>query len=100
MEFRVIELREGSEVDYEGYHYRVGANKYGLWLSRRKLGESTEKSPMNDKPPARPPMTEVADPTLVQIIAQLTDAVKLLALVHLASGENEQNEIRKKVLAQ
>lgn len=39
-------------------------------------------------------MTEVADPTLVQIIAQLTDAVKLLA-----SGENERNEIRKKVLA-
>lgn len=35
---KVIELREGFEVDFEGYHYRVGANKYGLWLSRRKLG--------------------------------------------------------------
>ncbi len=53
---------------------------------------------VEDKPPARPPMTEVADPTLVQIIAQLTDAVKLLTLAQLASGDDERNEIRKKVL--
>jgi len=68
-------------------------NKYGLWLSRRKLGSGREQQQhqvtsktvvVEDKPPARPSMTEqqLTDPTMIQVITQLTDAVKLLTLAH------------------
>lgn len=39
----------------------------------------------------------VADPTLVAVLAHLTDSIKLLTLAQLASTETERNEIRSKV---
>jgi hypothetical protein len=52
--FAKIEWKEGYVCQDHDYEYRVGLSRYGLWLSRKPLGQI--QTQVEDKPPSRPPM--------------------------------------------
>lgn len=51
--YKLIEQKEGYICQDHEYEYRVGQNKFGLWLSRRKLGLEGLRQ-LEDKPSPRP----------------------------------------------
>lgn len=59
--YKQIEQKEGYVCQDNEYEYRVGRNKYGLWLSRKPLNQSQQTE---DKPPQRPPMIQQEQPTV------------------------------------
>lgn len=53
--YSVIKQEEGFECEIGGYSYRVGQNKYGLYLLRKSLnGLENIPNLESDKPQARP----------------------------------------------
>lgn len=119
--YGLIDQKEGFECETAEHSYKVGKNSYGLYLMRKRL-TGLEKIPnlertderddvRNEHPTSRTTLRDVdvlprpsdsasaTDHTLIVILAQLTDAIKLQTLAMLASSDSEKNEIRKKVLS-
>jgi hypothetical protein len=98
--FRMIEQKEGFACQDHDYEYKVGKNQYGLWLSRRKMGLDGLKQieVTNEKPQQRPPMTNASDATLMLALTKLADSIKLLALAHVASSNEQKEQVRHEAL--
>ena len=43
--YKLIEQKEGFECQDFEYSYKVGVSKFGLWLSRRKMGGGQDSRP-------------------------------------------------------
>jgi hypothetical protein len=81
--YKLMEWREGYHCQDDKYEYKVGMSKYGLWLSRKPLGQQTQiQIQTEDKPPQRPPMIQQEQPTVSvntnYEIAELKKRVSLL----------------------
>lgn len=87
--FGLLQMVEGFTTQDQEYEYHVGMSKFGFWVSRKHLEIEEPTS-----------TATVSDPTLIAVLAQLTDAVRLLTLAHLASSTEEKENIRKQVMAQ
>lgn len=85
--YNQIEQREGFVLKTVEYEYKCGVSKFGLWLSRKKMGVSelqavaTTVTPMEDKP-------EVA------AIQELTYAINSLVLATFRSSETKGNLVK------
>jgi hypothetical protein len=76
-----IEQKDGFAMQEGEYEYRTGTSRFGLWLSRRRMGLEGLRQ-LEDKPPVRPPMADTPRPTasdeLVQMIGQLVASINEL----------------------
>ena len=85
--YKIVQQREGFSCQNGEFEYKVGVNKFGLWLSRRRLGlegfhdiESRETNATKDTVPARPQMTENLELTQeeIAILKQFFSMIKLM----------------------
>lgn len=106
------DIKKREELNYKGplNPDKTPHKCYGKVLEKfENIEDNSSKNIEYDKVPQRPPMTDtprptasvpITDPTLIQTLAQLTDALRLHTLALLASTQEERESIRKQVLAQ
>lgn len=93
------------------YEYRTGTSRFGLWLSRRRMGlEGLQNIEVNEKPPQRlsvftnntpqPPIQSASDKlieNLTKAIAELAYSVNTMVISSLATDEDSRADVLKRI---
>lgn len=94
--YRQIIQREGFTCQDHEYEYKVGISKFGLWLSRFRMGVNELKAaPIGIVIGGNESMTiQKPRKTTEQAIQELAYAINSLVLAALASSEAETDIVR------
>jgi hypothetical protein len=91
-------LERHEDLGYKGPINKKNLTPHKCYYKILERFEDPENNYTKVVVQARPPsFTNVADPTLVAALVELSDSIRLLTLAQLASNEIERNEIRSKV---
>lgn len=99
-----IEQRDGFTMQEGEYEYRTGTSRFGLWLSRRRMGLEGLRQ-LEDKPPQRPDLTPPSPSApsdkllenLTKAITELAYSVNTMVISSLANDEDSRARVLARI---